>query len=65
MDADEVKRLATHERKVMAETAIRNAEIRIDELKGQIVDEEERIKKAKENLAEANAYLKSIGEDIE
>lgn len=60
-----IERLVNLERKVMAETAIRDAEARIIELRTEIEAEEGNIEKYKERLAEAVAYLRGIGEDIE
>jgi hypothetical protein len=61
----EIERLVNLERKVMAETAIRDAEVRIIELRAEVEAEERKIEKYKDGLAEAVAYLRGIGEDTE
>lgn len=60
-----IERLVNLERKVMAETSIRDARARISELRTEIEAEERKIEKYKDRLAEAVAYLRGIGEDTE
>ena len=61
---EEVERLANHERAAGARHIIYKIKERIGELLREVEEEQENLNRAKTALAEANAFLKSIGEEV-
>jgi hypothetical protein len=61
---EEVERLANHERAASARHMIYKIKERIGELLREVAEEQENLNRANAALAEANAFLKSVGEEV-